>query len=593
MKRGTKGCLAASAVLAAALVFFATAPARATPPAPDNPDALIKVAESKSATNAQRLRVQQQLHARERSLSPSQRWRLKLLDAQTYTGEGHYELARPMIDDIIEHSNDAALRIRASSLLINILSITHQYEKAYTLVNRLTGELPNIKDPRLRADILSESSQMLGWAGQGDLAFKYAKLYEAELPAGNKCKAYAYEVSALLQQHKLISTDPLFKKTIDSCLLDKGVVYANSVRLGLAGLLLDEGNPSKAQSLLNAIASSVLKAGYQPHRAWLQTYQAKAWLQLGNLARAKQFALVALAAANQVDFSQQLLETYRVLYEVEKKAGNDGAALSWFEKYVKQNEATVDDTKTRVLAYQMATQEVIASKARADALGKQNRILQLDQSLASKATETTRLYALLLLLVIAFIALWMFRLKHSQLRFRRMARHDGLTNAFNRQHFLDEAGRTLLRLQKAGADACLVLLDLDHFKRVNDTYGHAAGDEVLRRAVAICRRELRASDVFGRLGGEEFGALMPGCVRAQGIEVATRIRRALTAAPMELSPDAVLTVSASFGLACTDASGYALSQLFTDADAALYRAKRGGRDQLVVGTGNDQQSVRA
>ena len=125
-------------------------------------------------------------------------------------------------------------------------------------------------------------------------------------------------------------------------------------------------------------------------------------------------------------------------------------------------------------------------------------------------------------------------------------------------------------------------MDLDHFKQINDTYGHVAGDDVLKRVAEICRQELRASDVFGRIGGEEFGILMPTCSREQGAEIGNRVRQALAATPIKLDQGGSVTISASFGLTCSDDSGYALRKLLTDADAALYRAKQGGRNQLVA-----------
>lgn len=146
-------------------------------------------------------------------------------------------------------------------------------------------------------------------------------------------------------------------------------------------------------------------------------------------------------------------------------------------------------------------------------------------------------------------------------------------------------------MHPADAGACLVALDLDHFKRINDTYGHAAGDEALRRVVEICRRELRGSDLFGRLGGEEFGILMPACTCEQGIEIATRIRRSLAAALLKLDPETTVVVSANLGLAHSAVSGYAFHQLFSAADAALYRAKHGGRNRLVVDTRGDAPVV--
>src|SRR5690606_35608634 len=139
----------------------------------------------------------------------------------------------------------------------------------------------------------------------------------------------------------------------------------------------------------------------------------------------------------------------------------------------KQNAA--DDAKARALAYQMVHQDVLDKQIKLDVLARQNSVLKLRKNLADKAAETGRLYIALLVLLLAFIGIWLYRTKHAQLRFQRMAQHDDLTGAFNRHHFLAEAQRVLDRMQHSDLDACLVLLDLDYFKQVNDLHGHAAG----------------------------------------------------------------------------------------------------------------------
>jgi len=177
---------------------------------------------------------------------------------------------------------------------------------------------------------------------------------------------------------------------------------------------------------------------------------------------------------------------------------------------------------------------------------------------------------------------WLFRMKRSQLRFKRLATQDSLTNICSRQHFVDETELLLRHAGKVSRSACLILLDLDHFKQVNDTHGHVIGDLVLKRAVAACQHHLRRSDLFGRLGGEEFAIMMPDCAAATAVERAERIREAIAAAPLWGETRHVVII-ASFGVGCTDASGYELRQLMIDADNALYRAKRGGRNCVVYG----------
>src|SRR6185437_3860384 len=218
----------------------------------------------------------------------------------------------------------------------------------------------------------------------------------------------------------------------------------------------------------------------------------------------------------------------------------------------------------KALAYQIVEQKVLAKKLQIEELDKKNRILALQGELDRKAAVTSRLYIALLLLVLASIALWAYRIKRSQLRFMKLARRDGLTGIFNRQHFVGEADRQLQYCRKSERDACLVLLDLDHFKTVNDTHGHAVGDRVLKRAVAACQAYLRSTDVFGRLGGEEFGMLLPECTLDQVLLRVDQMRVAIaTVSAGEDAPG--IPISASFGVATVGTSGYELRQLMMDA----------------------------
>jgi diguanylate cyclase (GGDEF)-like protein len=223
----------------------------------------------------------------------------------------------------------------------------------------------------------------------------------------------------------------------------------------------------------------------------------------------------------------------------------------------------------------------MANKLQIDALNKQNEVLQLQQALDRKAAETGRLYIALLLMALVFIVLWAYRTKRSQLHFMRLSRIDGLTGIANRPHFIVEAERRIESARRLRQDVCVVLCDLDHFKAINDKYGHATGDFVLRQAVSACETHLRSTDLFGRFGGEEFGILLPGCSLADARQRCEQLRNAIGATALQ--PGSMITsVSASFGVATTVSSGYELRQLLAHADTALYRAKNAGRNCVVL-----------
>jgi diguanylate cyclase (GGDEF)-like protein len=281
-------------------------------------------------------------------------------------------------------------------------------------------------------------------------------------------------------------------------------------------------------------------------------------------------------------YAESLSQAYEVLYQVESQQGNVRAALAYHEKFMEADKGYLNDIRARAIAYQTVKQQLLANKLQVETLNKQNSILQLQRELDRKAVENGRLYIALLLMFLVSIALWLYRLKRSQLRFMRLAQQDSLTGIYSRQHFVDAAELALRQAAKSTRSACLILLDLDHFKLVNDTYGHNIGDAVLKRTVAACQTHLLARDVFGRLGGEEFAIFLPECGPAQAREKAELIRQAIAATPLDGETRDV-AISASFGVASTDRSGYELRQLMIDADNALYRAKHDGRNRVVYG----------
>ena len=155
---------------------------------------------------------------------------------------------------------------------------------------------------------------------------------------------------------------------------------------------------------------------------------------------------------------------------------------------------------------------------------------------------------------------------------RRLALHDSLTGAVNRRGFMDRLAQAQ---QHQPALLSLVMIDIDHFKRINDRHGHAAGDGVLREVAARLRRQMRGADLLGRLGGEEFALLLPATDLAGALAQAELARQALRREPMAIAG----TVTASFGVAQWDRSESAADWLHR-ADLALYQAKRCGRDQV-------------
>lgn len=169
--------------------------------------------------------------------------------------------------------------------------------------------------------------------------------------------------------------------------------------------------------------------------------------------------------------------------------------------------------------------------------------------------------------------------KKAEKLLREMATTDALTGAYNRRQFFDLAERELERSRRYGLDLSLAMIDVDHFKQINDRFGHLAGDDVLKAIVVTFQGELRPSDILGRFGGEEFVLLLPQTGKEGAATIAERLRCSLKTDRFYVR-DVDGVVSASIGVTSLSESDTGFPSLITRADAALYEAKRNGRDRV-------------
>lgn len=172
---------------------------------------------------------------------------------------------------------------------------------------------------------------------------------------------------------------------------------------------------------------------------------------------------------------------------------------------------------------------------------------------------------------------------HNQLlaSLRHMATHDPLTNLLNRRAFSEIVSKKLGAAGHRKQPVAYLMLDVDHFKSINDTYGHGAGDQVLAKLAASMRSALREDDTLGRLGGEEFGVLLVGCTVDQATVVAERVRSVSAKTIVDLYDGRRVTATVSIGLAAAEISPMTIEPLSVAADKALYAAKAAGRNRVV------------
>ncbi len=191
-------------------------------------------------------------------------------------------------------------------------------------------------------------------------------------------------------------------------------------------------------------------------------------------------------------------------------------------------------------------------------------------------------HALVIVQDVTGLADAMAALRRARDEARQRAAIDGLTGVANRGHFLELAGRSIAAARRHNRSLSLLMLDVDRFKAINDTHGHAAGDATLVSLVSVCSHGLREGDLVGRLGGDEFAVLLPETPAELAGQVASRLHDALAEAAVAWEGQR-LPLEVSVGVASLKPEGDTLDALLGRADEALYQAKRSGRNCVVLG----------
>jgi diguanylate cyclase (GGDEF)-like protein len=171
--------------------------------------------------------------------------------------------------------------------------------------------------------------------------------------------------------------------------------------------------------------------------------------------------------------------------------------------------------------------------------------------------------------------------RETEEKLRQQATTDPLTEIFNRRYFFEVAQQELERSQRYKRPLSIIIFDIDHFKKINDTYGHNAGDEVLRKLTEGCAESLRENDIFARYGGEEFVILLPETDSDRAEQMAERMRKSCAETPLDVGV-ATVNQTVSFGVANLNGEKIDLDELLLRADKALYQAKEAGRNRVCL-----------
>jgi diguanylate cyclase (GGDEF)-like protein len=515
----------------------------------------------------------------DQQISEHDKHKLSLLSAWDLVIKGNFNQALQLAEEI-EQRADRQLAIRASSLIVNIHTLSFKYIDAFAGVEKLLSYAASINDEHLYYQTI------------GQVILLYSKIERYEqiqqlISHGLKitrdttlrCRLQALGLQSLYHSVPFNEYQQTFNETSELCEATTEAMFNLLIIRNHMFYLLEQQQAAATLAFYRQYYSQVEQINYPILTAGYNAAAAEALLQQGELAAASELAQRAEQSLPGDRNDPAVLSTYRVLTLLAQAERNFDNLLRYSEKRRDTELAIAREKASQQLAYQLASGEARLKEQRIQLLDKDNELLTLERNLYQQQAENRYLMLLLIGSLSLILGLLTYRGLTRSKRYRKMAEYDQLTGISNRYHFTEQAQREIAHCIRAKRPVALILFDLDHFKNINDRFGHAAGDWTLRQVVLSCRNFIRHSDIFGRIGGEEFVVLLTDCTAEQASMLAEICRTAL--ADIDTSGyQQQFKVTASFGVADSNQAGYDLSALLAAADAAMYQAKQQGRNQV-------------
>lgn len=534
-----------------------------------------------------------QLNASVDAANPAQLEHLAYLKAYHLAYTGRFDLGIQAAKAVFETTSDVNLKLRVGSLVVNSYAATREFADGLRYLDQTLPLVDQADDPEARHIGWAAASLMYNQVGQYELARHFAdRVLADDATPRTDCVAGYSRIEALYNQGQLKSEEASILAAMEKCRAAGEPLASYFLQGYLARFWTAHGDRLRGIGALEQILPAVEATKYPRLIVEIHSLLAQWQYEQGLLDVADRHAQVAIAGSVGIVHSLPLVKAYQTLYEIATKRGETAKALEYLRAYTDADRAYLDGIKARELAFQMVKHETREKVQTIELLNRQNEVLTLQQQVAAKTAQANRLLIALLAVLVASIGYWALKVKKMQVSFRHLAETDALTGISNRHHFTRRAGVVLEQCRKANQQVGLVMVDLDHFKAINDQYGHAAGDWALREVAKACQQVCRRDDLLGRLGGEEFAFLLVDC----DIEASAALARECgqRIASIDTTPSGHrFSITASLGVAGSRNCGHGFDALLAKADDALYQSKREGRDRVTVHAAGQPQAETA
>lgn len=513
------------------------------------------------------------------TLSKSDRELFEYLSAYSLSMSGKLTDAILLFEKL-EKNADLNIRHRSIASLITMYAGVGKWTEGLEKLVNIKANFEKVQSQETRENLLSTFIVFYNHLGEYKLAQSFANdLLAITQNQRNKCFAMAESLYSKLQSGQSL-TQSNFDSAIEDCRDANEKILETGIISFLAEYFIKNRQYSEAIELLENNIADVEATKYAPMLAAYYELLAQSYLEYGDYENAEYNANIILETKDQHQYQQSITTAFKVLAATSEKQGSYEKAYYFYKEYTEALNVQLDDKLAKNLAIQKAEFDAAEKNAQIALLDKENMLLKTQALLDSESAQNKRLALALLTMVLVMFVLWTYKNRRNYLRMQHYAQTDELTGVANRHYFTQQANTVIKYCKRTDQPVSFIIFDLDYFKRINDSFGHQVGDTALKTAVNAAKLACRKNDIVGRLGGEEFGILLPGCASHLASFIAEKCRKAIEQADYSSSGHE-LEVTASFGIADSSNSEYNFEKLFAGADFALYQSKDMGRNRVV------------
>lgn len=478
-------------------------------------------------------------------------------------------------------TKNVSLRVKLLTSIINVRAFKREFIEGYKEADELL-KIVELSDDASRHQALVGLAIFYNKAYDFVSAISHAEtVIEQNASTRLVCFAQHLLVESKYNLGKINNVNA-FNSAHQACVeAGENVAIGNTI-LYKARFLTENGNKDLALFSLQQNEELILSTKYSHLISDFYSSMAFLLLENGEISEAKTYANLAMSLTESIGTTEPRVKALEVLASAAEIENNLVLALELYKQFSIAEKAYLDNEKAKVLAAQQAKHQAFEKNVQIALLDKENAILKAEALTEREEKLNTQLIAVILALLTLGTFVWARKNRRMHAMLRHKAQVDQLTNIANRSHFSAESERVIAQQSVLASPVSFIIFDLDFFKHVNDNHGHLTGDWVLEHTVKAVKPLLRNSDLFGRMGGEEFAILLSGCDAQQAITIAEKCRQAIES--LDCSPSGALSlkVTASFGVSDSIQCGYSFDSLYGCADDALYKSKHAGRNDVYV-----------